>query len=116
LLNWGYTSFDTVRISEPGKALVQPRVWKGSQQLAQVGVPGGVVVSVPRGFGAGVQAVTKLDTPLTAPLAASQPVGELTLTLKDGTVVGTYPLQVLQPVEQAGLMGRLWDTLLLWTE
>lgn len=116
LLNWGYTSFDTVRISEPGKALVQPRVWKGSQQLAQVGVPGGVVVSVPRGFGAGVQAATKLDTPLTAPLAAGQPVGELTLTLKDGTVVGTYPLQVLQPVEQAGLMGRLWDTLLLWTE
>ena len=116
LLNWGYTSFDVVRISEPGAAVVKPRVWKGQQKLAHIGVPAGVVVSVPRGLGAGVSASTQVDTPLTAPLSVGQPVGTLTLTLKDGSVLASYPLQVLQPVAQAGLLGRLWDALLLWTE
>ena len=51
-----------------------------------------------------------------APLAVGQQVGTLTLSLKDGTALGSYPLQVLAPVAQAGFVGRVWDSLLLWAE
>jgi serine-type D-Ala-D-Ala carboxypeptidase (penicillin-binding protein 5/6) len=116
LLNWGYTSFEAVRITEPGKPVVEPKVWKGVQKIAQVGVPAGVVVAVPRGARADVQVETTLDQPLMAPLAVGQQVGKLTLSLKDGTALGSYPLQVLAPVAQAGFVGRVWDSLLLWAE
>jgi serine-type D-Ala-D-Ala carboxypeptidase (penicillin-binding protein 5/6) len=116
LLNWGYTSFEAVRITEPGKPVVEPKVWKGVQKIAQVGVPAGVVVAVPRGARADVQVETTLDQPLMAPLAVGQQVGKLTLSLKDGTALGSYPLQVLAPVAQAGFVGRAWDSLLLWAE
>jgi serine-type D-Ala-D-Ala carboxypeptidase (penicillin-binding protein 5/6) len=116
LLNWGYTSFEAVRITEPGKSVVEPKVWKGVQTIAQVGVPAGVVVAVPRGARADVQVSTTLDEPLMAPLAVGQQVGTLTLSLKDGTALGSYPLQVLAPVAQAGFVGRVWDSLLLWAE
>jgi serine-type D-Ala-D-Ala carboxypeptidase (penicillin-binding protein 5/6) len=116
LLNWGYTSFEAVRITEPGKPMVEPKVWKGVQKIAQVGVPAGVVVAVPRGARADVQVETTLDQPLMAPLAVGQQVGKLTLSLKDGTALGSYPLQVLAPVAQAGFVGRVWDSLLLWAE
>jgi serine-type D-Ala-D-Ala carboxypeptidase (penicillin-binding protein 5/6) len=116
LLNWGYTSFEAVRITEPGKPVVEPKVWKGVQKIAQVGVPAGVVGAVPRGARADVQVETTLDQPLMAPLAVGQQVGKLTLSLKDGTALGSYPLQVLAPVAQAGFVGRVWDSLLLWAE
>ena len=116
LLNWGYTSFEAVRISEFGKAVVQPTVWKGDQKFAKLGVPSGVVVSVPRGARADVQTVASFDEPLMAPLKLGQTVGKLSLTLKDGTLLASYPLEVLQPVGQANFVGRIWDTLLLWAD
>jgi hypothetical protein len=51
-----------------------------------------------------------------APLKLGQTVGKLSLTLKDGTLLASYPLEVLQPVGQANFVGRIWDTLLLWAD
>ena len=32
----------------------------------------------------------------------------------DGKPVGEYPLLALEPVAEAGIFGRAWDTLRLW--
>ncbi|HAJ12045.1 MAG TPA: peptidase, partial [Comamonadaceae bacterium] len=52
LLNWGYTAYEAVRLSAPGQALSSPRVWKGKAPDVKLGLPEGVVVTVPAGEGA----------------------------------------------------------------
>ena len=41
-------------------------------------------------------------------------VGTLKVSTAAGTPVAELPLVVLQPVEEAGIVGRAWDSLRLW--
>ncbi len=50
-----------------------------------------------------------------APLAKGQVVGSIKVSAAGATVV-EVPLAVLEPVEQAGLLGRAWDALRLWIQ
>jgi D-alanyl-D-alanine carboxypeptidase (penicillin-binding protein 5/6) len=114
LLNWGFSAFDAVRLFEAGKPVATVDVWKGKDKQAQLGAPGAVFVDVPRGEGDRLQTrITRTD-PLVAPLAKGQRVGSLKVSTAAGTPVAELPLVVLQPVEEAGLFGRAWDSLRLW--
>jgi serine-type D-Ala-D-Ala carboxypeptidase (penicillin-binding protein 5/6) len=53
---------------------------------------------------------------LIAPLAAGLTVGQVKVTLPDGTLVASEPLVVLDAVDEGGFLSRMWDTLLLSTE
>ncbi|WP_157271121.1 D-alanyl-D-alanine carboxypeptidase family protein [Azohydromonas aeria] len=114
LLNWGYGSFDNVRLFEPGKAIVTPEVWKGAAAQAKLGAAAGVVVSVPKGEGQQLQTKVERADPLVAPLAQGQRVGSVKVSTRAGTPVAEVPLVVLEPVEPAGFIGRTWDALRLW--
>ena len=114
LLNWGFSAFDAVRLFEAGKPVATVDVWKGQAKQAQLGAPGAVFVDVPRGEGDKLQTKISRTDPLVAPLAKGQRVGTLKVTTAGGTQVAELPLVVLQPVEEAGLFGRAWDSLRLW--
>ncbi len=114
LLNWGYTAFEPVRLVKAGEALVEPPVWKGKEPVVKLGLPEGVVVSVPAGTARQLKTDVLRPDPLVAPLQAGQQVGTLRVTQADGSVVAEVPLQVLQPVEEAGILGRAWDAIRLW--
>ncbi len=114
LLNWGYGAFDNVRLFEPGKAIVTPEVWKGVSSQAKLGAATGVVVTVPKGEGQQLQTKVERSDPLVAPLAQGQRVGTVKVSTRAGTPVTEVPLVVLEPVEQAGFVGRTWDALRLW--
>jgi serine-type D-Ala-D-Ala carboxypeptidase (penicillin-binding protein 5/6) len=114
LLNWGFTAFDAVRLFEAGQAIVTPPVWKGSVREARLGAPGPVFVTVPAGDGAKLRTVVERTDPLIAPLAKGQRVGTLKVSLSSGLAVAEVPLQVLDAVEPAGLLGRAWDAFRLW--
>lgn len=114
LLNWGYTAWDAVRLFEAGKAAASVPVWKGTVPMAQLGASGGMVVAVPRGEGDKLKTSIERTDPLVAPLAKGQRVGSLKVTTQGGVAVATVPLVVLEPVEQAGLIGRAWDSIRLW--
>ncbi|MEO8079627.1 MAG: D-alanyl-D-alanine carboxypeptidase family protein [Caldimonas sp.] len=114
LLNWGFQAFETVRLFGDDKPIVTPQVWKGNASTAKLGAAGGVAVSVPRGEGAKLQTTIERTDPLVAPLVKGQRVGTLKVTTAAGTAVTQVPLVVLEPVEQAGLLGRAWDALRLW--
>jgi D-alanyl-D-alanine carboxypeptidase (penicillin-binding protein 5/6) len=51
--------------------------------------------------------------PLVAPFTRNQPIGSLKITLADQPVADV-PLVALEPVEQAGILGRAWDAVRLW--
>ncbi len=114
LLNWGYTAFEPVRLVKAGEPLVEPLVWKGKAPVVKLGLPDGVVVSVPAGTAKQLKTDVVRPDPLVAPLQAGQPLGVLRVTQADGSVVAEVPLQVLQTVEEAGILGRAWDAIRLW--
>jgi serine-type D-Ala-D-Ala carboxypeptidase (penicillin-binding protein 5/6) len=114
LLNWGFTAFDPVRLFEAGKPIVTPEIWKGVQKQAKLGAEGSVVIAVPRGEGEKLKTEVQRTDPLVAPLAKGQRVGTLKVTTAAGAPVAEVPLVVQEAVEQAGLLGRAWDSVRLW--
>jgi D-alanyl-D-alanine carboxypeptidase (penicillin-binding protein 5/6) len=114
LLNWGFQSFDTVRLFDDGKAIVTPQIWKGKDATARLGAEGGVFVSVAKGQGANLQTKVERTDPLVAPLAKGQRVGTLKVSTATGTPVIELPLVALDAVDEAGIFGRAWDAIRLW--
>ncbi|MEO7339156.1 MAG: D-alanyl-D-alanine carboxypeptidase, partial [Caldimonas sp.] len=114
LLNWGYLAFDTMRLFDDGKPIVSPPIWKGQSNEAKLGAAGGVFVSVPKGEGGKLQTKIERTDPLVAPLTKGQRVGTIKVSTVGGASVVDVPLVALEPVEQAGIFGRAWDSLRLW--
>ena len=113
LLNWGYTAFDAVKLFDANQAIVTPEVWKGVSKTTKLGSAAAVYVTVPKGQGDQLKTDIARTDPLVAPLAKGQVVGSIKVSAS-GALVAEVPLAVLEPVEQAGLLGRAWDSLRLW--
>jgi D-alanyl-D-alanine carboxypeptidase (penicillin-binding protein 5/6) len=116
LLNWGFLAFDTMRLFEDGKVIVQPQIWKGKESTVKLGAAGPVFLSVPKGEGAKLQTKIERTDPLVAPLAKGQKVGRILVTTAGGTQVAEVPLVVMAAVDQSGIFGRAWDALRLWVK
>jgi serine-type D-Ala-D-Ala carboxypeptidase (penicillin-binding protein 5/6) len=113
LLNWGYQFFDSVRLFKGGEEVKSLEVWKGSAKAVKVGVKSDLLVAVPKGEAGKIKAELVAQQPVVAPLAKDQRIGVLRVAF-DGKPVGEYPLLALEPVAEAGIFGRAWDTLRLW--
>ena len=115
LLNWGYTAFDAIKLFDGNQAVVTPAVWKGRGSTVKLGRLAPIVVAVPAGAAARIQTQVARPEPLVAPLNRGQAVGALKVTLDQKPLVDV-PLVVLETVEQAGFVGRAWDTVRLWVK
>ncbi|TCW82343.1 peptidase [Burkholderia sp. SRS-46] len=112
MLNYGYSAFDAVRLFKGGQAISTPRLYKGKENTVQVGVKGDQWVTVPRGLGDKVKTEVEVNAPLIAPLAEGQPVGTVKI-VADGKTLSQFPVVALQAVPEAGIFGRIWDSILL---
>ena len=113
LLNWGYTTFDAVKLFDAGQPVATPELWKGKQSQLKIGRPQPIVVTVPGGSAGKVSTQIVRQEPLIAPIAQGQQVGQLKVMLGE-QLVAEVPLLALESVEQAGIFGRAWDALRLW--
>jgi D-alanyl-D-alanine carboxypeptidase (penicillin-binding protein 5/6) len=113
LLNWGFQFFDSVRLYKGGEAVKSIEVWKGTAKAVRAGLKSDLLVSVPKGEADKVKAELVSQQPLVAPLAKDQRIGLLRVSFA-GKPVGEYPVLALEPVAEAGIFGRAWDTLRLW--
>jgi D-alanyl-D-alanine carboxypeptidase (penicillin-binding protein 5/6) len=116
LLNWGWAAWDAVRLFPAGQPLATVPVWKGAADTVGLGAPGPLMVTVPRGEGAGLKTLIDRTDPLVAPLAQGQAVGQIRVVTAAGDEIRRVPLQVLEPVPLAGMLGRAWDALRLWIQ
>lgn len=112
MLNYGYSAFDAVRLFKGGQAIETPRIYKGKSNTVQVGVKGDQWATVPRGLGEKVKPEVALNAPLIAPLAEGQQVGTVKI-VADGKTLSEFPVVALQAVPEAGIFGRIWDSILL---
>ena len=113
LLNWGFQSFDGLKLYDPAQAVGAVEVWKGSANSVNAGFRNGLVLSVPKGSADKIKAELVTQPPLLAPVANGQRVGLLRIALDDKPYA-EYPVVALEPVPLAGVFGRAWDTLRLW--
>ena len=113
LLNWGYTAYEGVKLFDANQAVVSPAVWKGTENTLKLGRTEPVVVAVPSGSASRIKTDVARPDPLVAPFTKGQAVGTLKVMLDDKELVAV-PLQVLEPVQQAGVLGRAWDAVRLW--
>lgn len=113
LLNWGFTAFEAVKLFDAGQPAATPPVWKGASNVVKLGRNQPIVVAVPAGSAGKVQTQLARPDPLVAPFAKGQTIGSLKVSL-DGQPLADLPLVALEPVEQAGFLGRAWDAIRLW--
>lgn len=113
LLNWGYTAYEAVKLFDGGQAVVSPQVWKGKENTLKLGRPDPIVVTVPAGAAAKVKTQVVRPDPLVAPFTKGQSVGSLKIAIGEDALT-EVPLVALEPVEQAGVLGRAWDAVRLW--
>ena len=113
LLNWGYSAFDAVKLFDAGQPVLSPSVWQGKTPVVKLGSFQPLVVAIPSGAAAQIKTEVARPDPLVAPFAKGQRVGSLKV-LRADQLLFEVPLVALEPVEQAGVLGRAWDALRLW--
>jgi D-alanyl-D-alanine carboxypeptidase (penicillin-binding protein 5/6) len=112
MLNYGYTAYDTVRLYKAGQVIGTPRVYKGAADTVKIGVKSDQYITVPKGVGDKAKPQVELTDPLIAPIADGQQVGTAKI-VADGKTLSEIPVVALQAVPQAGIVGRVWDSMML---
>ena len=115
LLNYGFRFFETVQLYQARSELASGKVWKGMTEQVPLGLNAPLFVTIPRGRYGDLAGQVELLPELSAPLAADQVVGNITVMLGEDTVAQRN-LITLNAVEEAGFFGRTWDSLRLWVD
>jgi D-alanyl-D-alanine carboxypeptidase (penicillin-binding protein 5/6) len=115
LLNYGFQFYETVKLYDANKPVTTLRIFKGADSELGAGFPYDFHVTVPRGMAKQLQAQVITQQPMLAPVSRGQKVGVLRLSLA-GQPYADYPLQALESVGVAGIIGRTWDSMMLWFE
>ncbi|WP_338846695.1 D-alanyl-D-alanine carboxypeptidase family protein [Massilia sp. W12] len=112
LLNWGFQNFETLRLYSKGQSVQEPDIWKGEKNKIKIGFANDVMVTVPKGMNKMTPVLERKD-PLVAPIANGAKVGVMKMMV-DGKPMMELPVVALEGVNQAGIMGRAWDSMRLW--
>jgi D-alanyl-D-alanine carboxypeptidase (penicillin-binding protein 5/6) len=112
LLNYGFQSYDTVRLYKKNDSLTTIHLWKGAQNEIKAGFDRDVYFTLPKGQSDKLKATMEYKQPLIAPVQLGQEVGTVKFTLDDKTIE-TYPLVSLEKVEAGNIFGRTWDSVKL---
>ena len=112
LLNYGFQSWDGMRLYAANAAVATLPVYKGAANAVKAGFLSDLHLALPKGLGERLKATVESMQPLVAPISAGQRVGTMKLTV-DGQPFREIPVVALEDVAPAGIFGRGWDTLRL---
>jgi len=110
LLNYGFKSYDSVRLYPGRQPVIELEVFKGASNRVGAGFLADLHLALPRGQGEKLKARVESMQPLFAPIQAGQTIGMLKLTLDD-LPYREVPVVALENVPLAGVFGRGWDAL-----
>jgi D-alanyl-D-alanine carboxypeptidase (penicillin-binding protein 5/6) len=113
LLNYGFQSYESVRLYAKDQTVSELKIWKGASSVVKAGFQNDFIVSVPKGLSSRLKVELLSQQPLIAPVAAGQVVGTLKVSF-DGKSYGDYPVEAIEDVSSAGFFGRMIDTVRLW--
>jgi len=112
LLNYGFQSFDAVRLYQNSQPVTRVRVWKGTESHLELGFRQDLYLSIPKDQFAQLKASVETHQPIIAPITSGQQIGILKLTLA-GKPYAEFPLIALDSVTLANVFSRGWDSIRL---
>lgn len=115
LLDYGFQSYDGIKLYEVNQTVAQLPVFKGAKSSVRTGFSSDFALSVPKGQAGMIRVQLAKQPPVLAPLNLDQRVATLQLFLGE-TPWGEYPLVALEAVPETGFFGRAWDSVRLWFE
>ena len=113
LLSYGFRYFETQKLYDAGVPLKTTQLWYGEAEDIELGVTEEVMVTIPRGHYASIEAELTLAKVIEAPVAKGDDFGELRLNLH-GEVVYRTPLVALEAAAEAGIFSRFGDGIYLF--
>jgi D-alanyl-D-alanine carboxypeptidase (penicillin-binding protein 5/6) len=115
LLNFGFRFFETRLLFEAGQEISTARIWKSANEYSRLGVLEDLYITVRRGSYDKLESQLDIPAIVTAPIAAGQPVAELSISL-DGQELLKAPLRALDDNPAGTFWQRTKDTVSLWFE
>ncbi|KAA0876534.1 D-alanyl-D-alanine carboxypeptidase family protein [Nitrincola tapanii] len=111
LLAYAYRFFRTHQLYQAGETLSQSRVWGGASDQVRLGVAELMAVTLPRGQEDNIEVTLDLPARIKAPLEQGQVLGRVVVNL-NGEELESRDLVALEAVEPAGLLKRIWHSIL----
>ena len=115
LINYGFRFFETRLLYKAGEEISNARIWKSANEYSRLGVLEDLYITVRRGSYENLE--SRLDIPaiVVAPIAAGQPVAELSISLDSEELVN-IPLRALDDNPAGSFWQRTKDNVSLWFE
>ncbi len=113
LLAYGFRYYETLELYKAGEVLNQAKVWSGLKDNIRLGTVEPVAVTVPRGQSKALTVSLDLDKTIQAPVAEGASYGTINVAL-NGEPLLQSPVVALESVEPAGLVKRIWHTVMLF--
>lgn len=113
LLAYGFRYFRTHKLYAADEVLNTAKVWGGMTDQVSLGLEQPLVVTIPRGQADKLQASMDIDRIIEGPVRQGQVYGTARVMLGD-RLVAEQPLIALEDIEQAGVMKRIWHSILMF--
>jgi D-alanyl-D-alanine carboxypeptidase (penicillin-binding protein 5/6) len=113
LLAYGFRYYESVDLYQSREVLNTAKIWAGTQNTLQLGINEPVAVTIPRGQSKALAVTLDLDKVIQAPVVEGASYGTLNISLGD-EVLKQVPLIALESVEPAGLLKRIWHSIMLF--
>ena len=115
LLNYAFRFFETRLLFKAGEEVATTRVWKSANETSRLGVLEDLYITVRRGTYDQLESTLDIPAIVEAPVAAGQPVAELTIALDEQALSNTQ-LRALEDNPEGSFWQRTRDSVSLWFE
>jgi D-alanyl-D-alanine carboxypeptidase (penicillin-binding protein 5/6) len=115
LLNYGFRFFETRLLFKAGEEITTARIWKSANETSRLGVLEDLYITVRRGTYDQLESTLDIPAIVEAPIAVSQPVAELRISLGEDELLKT-PLRALGDNPVGSIWQRARDSVSLWFE
>lgn len=110
MLTYGFRFFETHKIYDANKTIVDARAWKGKNKTVPLGVAQDLYATLPAGQVKNAHTEVNLNEPLMAPIVKGQSYGSIDVVLNNQVVMST-PLIALKDDPKGGFIRRLSDSM-----
>ena len=112
---WGFTNFDTIRISQNKESISEFDVWLGKQNKVSGYVKDDIFKTIKKGRKKELKVIVEYEGPIKAPIDKDQEIGLLKIFYKD-ELIGEHKIFSTKDVKKVNLFSRIAKSVnyLIW--